>query len=285
VTRARPSIRRSLLGSRLGVVGLALVGLTAVAAAMAPRVAPYAPSRVSLGARLLPPLAAGERGGRHWLGTDQLGRDVFSRILYGARVSMVVGLGSVALAGLIGFGAGLVAGFRGGVADAIVMRAADLQLAFPFILLALAMIAALGPSLPNIIAVFVVTSWPVYARMARASVVVVRAEEFVQAAHGLGASGARILGRHLLPNVVAPLLVVASFEMARVVIVEAALGFLGLGVPPPHPTWGNMLADGRAYLRDAWWLSTGPGVAIVLLASGVNFLGDALRQALDPRLR
>jgi peptide/nickel transport system permease protein len=146
-------------------------------------------------------------------------------------------------------------------------------------------VAALGPSVGNLILVFVVTSWPVYARMARASVLSVRADEYLQAALALGASTARILMRHVVPNVVAPMLVLGSFEMARVIIVEAALGFLGLGVPPPRPTWGTMLADGRAYIRDAWWLSTFPGLTIMLVAAGMNFLGDAFRDALDPRLR
>ncbi len=271
--------------SRLGLAGLVLVSAASGAALFAPWLAPFPPARVSLGARLLPPLAASEHGGLHVLGTDQLGRDVLSRILHGARVSMTISLSAALLAGSLGFAAGIAAGYWGGPADALVMRAADLQLAFPFILLCLAIIAALGPSLGNLVLVFVVTSWPVYARMARASVLSVRADEYLQAAFGLGASAARILGRHVVPNVVAPMLVVGSFEMARVIIVEAALGFLGLGVPPPRPTWGTMLADGRAYIRDAWWLSTFPGLTIMLVAAGMNFLGDAFRDALDPRLR
>jgi peptide/nickel transport system permease protein len=240
---------------------------------------------VSLGARLLPPFAPAAPKGRHLLGTDQLGRDVLSRIIYGARISMSISLSATVLAGGLGFAIGIVAGYRGGLTDTIVMRLADLQLAFPFILLCLAIVAALGPSVGNLILVFVVTSWPVYARMARASVLSVRADEYLQAALALGASTARILMRHVVPNVVAPMLVLGSFEMARVIIVEAALGFLGLGVPPPRPTWGTMLADGRAYIRDAWWLSTFPGLTIMLVAAGMNFLGDAFRDALDPRLR
>jgi peptide/nickel transport system permease protein len=280
-----PSAGRRLWRSRLGLAGLVLVGAAGLAALLAPWLAPLPPARVSLGGRLLPPLAASDAGHRHLLGTDQLGRDVLSRLLYGARVSMTISLSAAVLAGSLGFIAGIAAGYRGGLADALVMRAADLQLAFPLILLSLAIIAALGPSLPNLVLVFVVTSWPVYARMARASVLSIRADDYLQAARGLGASAGRVLARHVVPNVVAPLLVVGSFEMARVIIVEAALGFLGLGVPPPRPTWGTMLADGRAYLRDAWWLSTFPGLTIMLVAAGMNFLGDASRDALDPRLR
>ena len=279
------SVGSRLRRLRLGLAGLVLVGAAGTAALLAPWLAPFPPARVSLSARLLPPLSPAAPTGRHWLGTDQLGRDVLSRIVHGARVSMSISLSAALLAGSLGFAIGIVAGYRGGLADAVVMRAADLQLAFPFILLCLAIVAALGPSLGNLVLVFVVTSWPVYARMARASVLSVRADEYLQAALALGASTARILGRHVVPNVVAPMLVVGSFEMARVIIVEAALGFLGLGVPPPRPTWGTMLADGRAYIRDAWWLSTFPGLTIMLVAAGMNFLGDAFRDALDPRLR
>jgi peptide/nickel transport system permease protein len=270
---------------RLGIAGLVLVGTAGTVAGLAPWLAPFPPTRVSLGARLLPPFAPAAPKGRHLLGTDQLGRDVLSRIIYGARISMSISLSATVLAGGLGFAIGIVAGYRGGLTDTIVMRLADLQLAFPFILLCLAIVAALGPSVGNLILVFVVTSWPVYARMARASVLSVRADEYLQAALALGASTARILMRHVVPNVVAPMLVLGSFEMARVIIVEAALGFLGLGVPPPRPTWGTMLADGRAYIRDAWWLSTFPGLTIMLVAAGMNFLGDAFRDALDPRLR
>jgi len=269
----------------LGGVGLVCILLVLGGAILAPRIAPYPATRVALRDRLLPPLALGRDGGHHLLGTDQLGRDVLARILYGARFSLLVATVSVVAAGALGLSAGLVTGYLGGVPDALLMRLADLQLAFPFILLAMAIIAILGPSLPNVIMVFVITSWPVYARVTRASVLVVRNQEYVEAARSLGASVGRIVFRHVLPNVSASLVVVASFEMARVIIVEAALGFLGLGVPPPTPTWGTMLADGRAYIRDAWWLSTFPGAAIMLLAAGVSFVGDALRDVLDPRTR
>lgn len=281
----RPSFFRRALRTRLGTAGLLLVLLPAVAAVLAPVVAPFPPNQMVLGTRLLPPLAEDGSGARHLLGTDQLGRDVLSRLMYGARVSLFVSATSVAASAVVGLAAGIVAGYRGGLADAVLMRLVDLQLAFPFILLALAIVSILGPSLSDIILVFVVTSWPVYARTARASLLVVRSQTYVEAARSLGLSHARLLLRHVLPNILAPLLVVASFEAARIIIVEAAIGFLGLGVPPPTATWGNMLADGRVYIRDAWWLSTFPGLAIMVVAIGVNFLGDAFRDALDLRIR
>jgi peptide/nickel transport system permease protein len=285
LVRSRSSVPMKVLKSRLGVAGAVLVLGTVFVALLAPAIAPYSPTLTSLSDRLWAPGTTGQDGRVHYLGTDQLGRDVMSRIVYGARVSLAVGVLTVVFAGLMGFSAGVAAGFWGGLADTLVMRVVDLQLAFPFILLAMAVVALLGPSLLIVVIVFVLTSWPIYARAARASTLVVRQDQYVEAARSLGAGPLRILARHILPNILAPLLVVASFEMARVIIVEAAMGFLGLGVPPPTPTWGGMLADGRAYIRDAWWLSTFPGVAIMFLATGVNFLGDALRDALDPRLR
>jgi peptide/nickel transport system permease protein len=274
-----------LLRARLGVIGLILLALVVAAAVFAPQVAPDSPTRVLLSDRLLPPLAVGDDRSRHLLGTDQLGRDVWSRILYGTRISLFVGAAAVAQTAVIGVTAGVLAGFRGGPLDAVVMRFVDLQLAFPFFLLALAVVALLGPSLRNVIIVFVITGWPVYARTTRASVLVVRSHEYVGAARSLGASGARIVVRHVLPNILAPVLVLASYEMARVIIAESAMGFLGLGVPPPAPTWGNMLAEGREYMQTAWWLSTFPGLAIVVVGAAVNFVGDALRDTLDPRMR
>lgn len=274
-------VRRSILG----LVGVGLAAATVAAALLAPVIAPASPTSVALGSRLLPPMARDRVGVLHPLGTDPLGRDVLSRIVYGARISLIVGAASVALAGVLGLTAGLVSGYVGLAVDTVIMRIVDLQLAFPFILLALAIVALLGPSVTNIVLVFVFTSWPVYARTARASVLVIRSLEYVEAARSAGAPASRVLLRHVLPNASGPMLVVASFEMARVIIAEAAMSFLGLGIRPPTPTWGNMLADGRAYIRDAWWLSTFPGLAIMLLAGSVNFIGDAVRDALDPRLR
>lgn len=278
-------VRRVASRHKLGMAGLVILLLTTAIAVLAPRVAPYPPAQVHLVDRLLPPLAAGSTTSLHLLGTDQLGRDVLSRLVYGARVSLIISSATVVVAGCIGFTAGISAGYWGGPWDLVIMRIIDLQLAFPFMLLALAIVSLLGPSVANLIVVFVVTSWPVYARTARASVLVIRSQEYVEAARSLGARAPRIFLRYIVPNIVAPVAVVASFQMAQVIIVEAALGFLGLGVPPPTATWGNMLADGRVDIQGAWWLSLFPGLAITLVAAGVNFVGDAVRDAMDPRLR
>jgi peptide/nickel transport system permease protein len=252
----------------------------------AEHVAPRSPTSQHILLRLKPPGFQDQRSGRvAWLGTDHLGRDILSRIVHGSRVSLVVSLPAVAAAALLGTTLGLLAGYYRAGIEAVVMRLVDLQLAFPFILLALSIVALMGPSLRNIIIVFVITTWPVYARTTRGVVLALRAQEFVQAARSLGAKDGRVLWRHVAPGVVSPVLVLASFEVARMIILEAALGFLGLGVPPPTPTWGSMLADGRDYLRDAWWIALFPGLAIMLTAAGSNFLGDGLRYMLDPTLR
>jgi peptide/nickel transport system permease protein len=228
---------------------------------------------------------SGQRFSYHILGTDHLGRDVTTRLFYGGRISLLVSLSSVVLAAAAGLLIGLLAGNFGGAIDSVFMRIVDLQLAFPFILLALAIVALLGPSLQNIILVFTITSWPIYARTVRPMALSLREKEFVEAARAAGAGHGRVIFRHILPNIASPLIVVASFEVAKMVILEAAMGFLGLGVPPPTPTWGNMLADGRDYIRTAWWLTTFPGLAIMVTATGINLLGDALRDIFDPRLK
>jgi peptide/nickel transport system permease protein len=223
-------------------------------------------------------------GGLHLLGTDQLGRDVLSRLIYGSRISLLVGSVSVVLGGLVGLLLGLAAGYFGNWFDSVVMRVVDIQMAFPYVLLALVIVALVGTSLLNLIMIFTVTEWYVYARVVRATTLSLRQREFVSAAIALGDSHIRILLRHILPNVVSPLTVIASFEMAKIISTEAALGFLGLGVPPPTPSWGSMLADGREYLRDAWWVSVFAGIALMLTVLAINFLGDAARDALDPRM-
>jgi peptide/nickel transport system permease protein len=206
-------------------------------------------------------------------------------MIFGARPALLVGFAAVLISGLLGMLAGLVAGYFGGRTDDVLMRLGDIQLAFPFILLAIAIIGVLGPSLLVIIVVIGVSSWVIYARVVRGAVLSIREREFVQAAQALGCRDGRILARHVLPNVFTPWLVVATLDMARVIVIESALSFLGLGVQPPTPTWGSMLADGRVYITTAWWLATFPGLAILVTVLGINLFGDGLRDTLDPRLR
>ena len=279
VRPARPWLRwhrRTLLGALIVSGVLA----SAVGASL---LAPRDPLAQEIIARLQPPGWTDGDGWTAWLGTDHLGRDILSRLLYGGRISLLVSLASVAGSLVIGSALGLVAGFYAGPVGTLIMRLTDLQLAFPFILLALAIVALLGPSLVNIVVVFTVTSWPIYTRVVRGSVLAIKPQDFVGAARALGRPEWSILARHVAPNTLAPVTVIAFFEIARMIITEAALGFLGLGVQPPTPTWGNMLADGRDYIRDAWWLSAFPGLAIMLMSAGVNLLGDGLRDILDPR--
>jgi peptide/nickel transport system permease protein len=218
------------------------------------------------------------------LGTDQLGRDVLARLVAGSRLSLTVGIAAVFGGGLIGLALGVVAGYFGGITDAIVMRLSDIQLAFPFLLVALALVSILGPSLANVIIVLSITSWINYARVVRGDVLSVRNREFVTASRGSGASHLRIMVRHILPNILSPFLVVASFQVAALIIAESSLSFLGLGVPVGTPTWGGMLSDGREYLTDAWWVAFFPGIAIMLTTLSFNLIGDGIRDALDPSL-
>ena len=274
-------LRRHPLAALGALVFLCVVASATLAAPLAPR----DPLSQDISVRLQPPGWVSGRGQVAWLGTDQLGRDILSRIIYGSRISLFISCTSVAGAGLLGFGLGLLAGYHGGVVDTLITGVTDLQLAFPFILLALAIIALVGPSLRNIMLVLAITSWPVYARVVRASVFSLKRQEFVTAAHALGQGSRGVIFKHLVPNTLSPLIVIASFEIARMIIAESALSFLGLGVQPPTPTWGNMVADGRLYIGDAWWLTVFPGLAVMLTVTGVNLAGDGLRDVLDPRLK
>ena len=223
--------------------------------------------------------------GAHVLGTDNLGRDLLTRIIWGARVSAIVGTCVVAIGASIGVTAGLVAGYRRGWVDAVIARITDVQLAFPLVLLAVAIVAVVGPGLWTVVAAIGLTSWVQYVRVVRAETMSLREREFVAAAEAAGASSSRILARHLLPNVASVAIVLGTFEIARAVVLESSLSFLGLGVPPTTPSWGGMLADGRQYLDTAWWVALFPGLAIMIAVMGVNLLGDGLRDALDPSLR
>ena len=272
-----------LLVHRVATLGAIVVLIACLCAIFAPLISPYDPLEQNLAFRLKPPGWTGSDGRMHLLGTDQLGRDVLSRIIFGSRVSLIVGTASVLLGGILGLILGMTSGYFGGWADDVIMRIVDIQLSFPFIILALCIIAILGASLLNLIIVLAVTGWVIYARVVRSSVLSVKEMDFVQAARAIGTSNFKIILKHILPNVLAPFFVIASFQVARMIIIEASLGFLGLGVPPPIPTWGNMLSDGREYLQEAWWIGTFPGIAIVLVVLGINLLGDGLRDALDPK--
>jgi peptide/nickel transport system permease protein len=275
-----PNVRRRARIDVLAGAGAAVVLATVVLALLAPVLAPGDPIKNSLLDRLTPPTWSRE----HPLGTDTLGRDVASRLLYGARVSLLVGFSAVLLAGVIGVALGLVSGWYRGWVDDALMRLGDVQLAFPVLVLAVAVLAVLGASMLNLIAVLGVTSWITYARIVRGEVLTLREREFVAAARALGARDSWILRRHLLPNVLPPITVVATFSVARTIIAEASLSFLGLGIPAPQPSWGAMLDEGRNYITTGWWLALFPGVAILLLVLGINLVGDWLRDILDPRM-
>ena len=267
------------------VFGLAVLLLMSGAAIAAPRIAPWDPGRQMLAKRLRPPAWQARGLREHPLGTDHLGRDILSRILYGGRISLGVGLSAVTLSACLGVSLGLLAGFHGGRTDALIMRVVDVFLAIPYILLAMGVVFALGPSLLNVILVMAVTRWVQFARIVRADVLSLREREFVAGARARGNRSLRLLLRHVLPNALTPIIVVATLELAFMIIYESALSFLGLGVQPPTPTWGWMLSDGRNYVATAWWLATFPGLAIMLTVLAVNLLGDWLRDTLDPRLR
>ena len=264
----------------LALVGALVVFAAVVVAVAAPALAPGDPIKNSLLERLTPPTW----GGEHPLGTDTLGRDVASRLLHGARVSLLVGFSAVLLAGVSGVVLGLVSGWYRGWLDDVLMRLGDVQLAFPVLVLAVAVLAVLGASVVNLILVLGVTGWITYARIVRGEVLTLRERDFVAAARALGADDAWILRRHLLPNVLPPITVVATFSVARTIIAEASLSFLGLGIPAPAPSWGAMLDEGRNYITTGWWLALFPGLAILLLVLGINLVGDWLRDVLDPRL-
>jgi peptide/nickel transport system permease protein len=277
---------RRLASRRTALFGLVVVCVVVVTAVASPLISPFDPTEQDLGdLRLKPPGFRDAAGRVHPLGTDHLGRDLLARVVYGARPALLVGFAAVMISGVIGMAAGLTAGYFGGRLDDVLMRLADIQLAFPFILLAIAVIGVLGPSLTTIIVVIGVSSWVVYARIVRSAVLSLREREFVQAALALGGRDGRVLLRHILPNALTPWLVVATLDMARVIVIESALSFLGLGVQPPTPTWGGMLADGRVYISTAWWLATFPGLAILVTVLGINLFGDGLRDTLDPRLK
>ncbi|NNF14180.1 MAG: ABC transporter permease [Gemmatimonadetes bacterium] len=275
-----------MVDARWPVFAVIFLFLTALAAIFGPLVAPFDPNRQNLVLRLADPMTTGPDGGVFWLGSDALGRDVLTRLLYGARISLTVGIAAISVGGTIGIIAGLMAGYFGGWVDDVVMRLGDIQLAFPFILLAIMFLVVLGAGVWNLVLVLGIGQWVTYARIVRADTLSLREKEFVEAARALGDSTPSIIFRTILPNILAPLTVIASFNVASVILSEAALSFLGLGVPPSVPTWGSMLAESRDTLvANKWWLAVFPGVAIMLTVLSFNILGDWLRDFLDPRLR
>jgi peptide/nickel transport system permease protein len=266
----------------LAVCLLALVTFGAVAA---PVVAPDDPNAQDITLKNRPPTWSPGGTAAHLLGTDQLGRDLLSRLVFGSRVTMAVGLSAVLVAVVVGSLAGLIAGYVGGWSDNLVMRLADIQFAFPSILLAIAVIGVLGVGVGNLVIVLALTGWVQYARVMRAQVLSLREKEYVEAARALGAQATRIMLRHILPNSLTAIVVVATLQFAQVIVTEAALSFLGLGVPLDTPSWGGMLNDGQSYLGSAWWVATLPGVAISVTVLSVNLIGDWLGDLLNPRLR
>jgi peptide/nickel transport system permease protein len=269
-------------GRRVVLTG-ALLLVAAVAGLVGPAVVPYDPLTVRLEARLLPPLARLPDGGIAWFGTDQLGRDMLGQVVHGARVSMLVAASTVGIAGVVGTALGLVAGYTGGATDTVLMALVDVQLAIPPLLLAILIAAMLGPSVPNVILTLSVIRWAVFARLARGSTLALREKEFVEAARALGASHARIMGRHVLTNILTPLVILATLQIALQMLAEAALSFLGLGIPHPLPSWGVTISQGRDYLQNAWWIATLPGGVMTLAVLAAGAFGDALRDYLDPR--
>jgi peptide/nickel transport system permease protein len=286
----RSELKRILdtfLLSKTATLGSLIFVFFVLIALLAPVLAPHDPARQNLQRRLAPPVGLGLEGAslEYPLGNDNLGRDILSRLLVGSRVSLLVGVSTILLASSAGSLVGAIAGFYRGRLDNMVMRLVDIWMAFPSLLLAIALGAALGPGLFNLVLALSLTMWVVYCRVVRAEVLSLRERDYVLAARTIGASDLRIIVRHVFPNILAPILVISSLQMGVVIISEASLNFLGVGLQGSAPTWGGMLADGREFMRDAWWLATFPGIAISIVVWGVNLTGDGLRDALDPRLR
>jgi len=271
------------LKNPLLVAGGFLLAVIVLASALAPVLTASDPLKPSFGRRLAAPWGLGGTTA-HVLGTDNLGRDILARLLYGGRISLILAASAVLIAAVVGVVLGLVAGSVGGRLDALVMRVADVQLAFPVIMLAIAIVAVVGTNPLALVGVLALSGWVLYARTIRASVLAIRGLEYVEAATTLGASELRVIFRHILPNVLAPILVIGSSQFATMVLLESGLSFLGMGIQAPRPSWGLMLAEGRDYLSNAWWLATAPGVMISIVVLGANLLGDGLRDLLDPHL-
>ena len=282
---ARRATWRRLLRLRWGVGAAGVLLLIIAIAVFAPVISPYDPLAVDIRHRLSPPAWMEHGTVEHVLGTDQVGRDLLARMIYGGRVSLLVGVAAVVISATIGVLLGLGAGYFAGNTDWTIMTVINVMLTFPFVLLALAVIAVLGPSLINMIFVLGVAGWPIYARVIRAETLAIREREFVLAGRALGMSHPRLVFRQILPNLVSTIVVIATLQVAQVIILESFLSFLGLGVQPPTPAWGNMLGEGRLYMLNSWWIATFPGLAIFLTTLVINLMGNALRDWLDPHLK
>jgi ABC-type dipeptide/oligopeptide/nickel transport system permease subunit len=275
---------RKFLRNPVGVIGGVILLTVLVGAVFADYFAPHEPNRQRLIARFKPPFWVEGGSLTHPLGTDNVGRDIWSRIVHGSRISLVVGVCAVGVSMLIGVTLGLISGFWGGRIDAIIMALVDIMLAFPQLILAFAMVAVLGPGIGNIILVLGITGWERYARVVRAEVLALREREFVQAARAVGVSNAKIVFGHIMPNTFSSVIVMATLQTAQAILAEAALSFLGLGTGRTYPSWGQMISLGRDYISIAWWLSTFPGLAILLTVLAINLVGDRIRDVLDPRV-
>jgi ABC-type dipeptide/oligopeptide/nickel transport system permease subunit len=282
---ARRAALQRLLRLRWGLAASGILAVIVASAVFAPWVSPHDPLAVNIRHRLAPPAWMEGGAPAHPLGTDQVGRDLLSRVIYGGRVSLVVGVSAVLLSSTIGVLLGLGAGYFGGRTDWTIMTAVNVMLTFPFVLLALAVIAVLGPSLVNMIIVLGAAGWPIYARVIRAETMAIREREFVVAGRALGMSHARLIFRQILPNLMSAIVVIATLQVAQVIILESFLSFLGLGIQPPTPAWGNMLGEGRVYMLNSWWIATFPGSAIFLTTLVINLMGNALRDWLDPHMK
>lgn len=283
--RMRRRAVRNLWRRKLSLFGVLVVLGVIACALFAPMITPHDPIMQTIEDKLLPPFWMEGANPNYWLGTDHLGRDILSRLIYGSRVSLLVGLTAVLISGGLGVTLGLLGGFHGGRLDDVIGRLGDIQLAFPFTLLALAIMAVLGTGVWKTVAVLGVAGWVIYARVVRSEVLALREREFVIASRALGNSDAATIRRHILPNVIGTLIVLSTLEVPRVIIAESALTFLGLGIQPPTVTWGGMLADGRNYITTHWWVATFPGLALQITVLGLNLMGDWLRDTLDPRLK
>jgi len=283
MTRAS-NLLRKMRGNKMILISSVILSVTFLCGAFAGFLAPYSPYDQALENKLKPPLFTDQKGRAHVFGTDQLGRDVLSRVIYGIRVSLLIGILAVAISAAFGIVLGLIAGYYGGLLDDVIMRIADVQLSIPLILLAISVIIVLGSSIQVLIVVIGLTQWISYARMVRGQALSLREKDFVTSAYAVGASDLRVLTRYILPNTLSSVTVLVTLNMATVIVLEAGLSFLGLGIQPPEPSLGTMLSESTSYLSSAWWLSTFPGLTIMVIILAINLFGDGLRDVLDPRL-